>query len=242
MKLHYYGCTKTGLVRERNEDAILMCAFEDTALFLVADGIGGKNNGEIVSGILRDEFCKWWETEFLASIGEMDFPKSIEAIREKLLQINREVVLRFGEWTSGSTVVLLFLSGKNCAIFSSGDSRIYHARGLRTKVLTRDDTVENLPAERACRYGTSATGKLVGAVGINNRLEFSVRTEIVRPKDRFLLCSDGVYRYVRNRKLEKTLAFEALFHPLDGIVEKLCKEVENNGAGDNYSMIIVKIG
>ena len=52
MTLRYYGRSETGAVRERNEDALLLLEENGAALFLVADGIGGKAYGEIASGML----------------------------------------------------------------------------------------------------------------------------------------------------------------------------------------------
>lgn len=236
----YYGCSETGSVRKNNEDAILMRAAGNAALFFVADGIGGKAHGEVVSGMLRDAYSRWWDETFPTSDGDIDFQKGIEAIKEQLLQINREVVLRFGEWNAGSTIALLFLCGRNCAYLSSGDSRIYRARGLRLQQITRDDTFDNLPKERAIQYGKSSSGKLAGAVGISGRLDFSVRTDTVQFGDSYFLCTDGVYRFVPNQKLRNRLLFGGRFLTPKRVTELLCEDVERNGSGDNYSMIFVK--
>lgn len=241
MKTVYYGRSETGSVREANEDAILMRASANEALFLVADGIGGKAHGEIVSGMLRDAYSRWWDKTFSASAPDMDFPKCIEAIKKELLQINREAVLRFGEWNAGSTIALLFLCGRNCAYVSAGDSRIYRARGLSLQQVTRDDIFDNLPETRMAGYGSSASGKLVGAVGINSRLDFSIRTDIIHAGDSYFLCTDGVYRYVSDQILRSRLLFTGRFMTPKRATEMLCKDVERNGSGDNYSMVLVKV-
>lgn len=236
----YYGRSETGSVRKNNEDAILMRAADNAALFLVADGIGGKKNGDFVSRMLRDAFSRWWDGTFSVPDAGMDFQKGMEAIKAELIQINREVVLRFGEWNAGSTIALLFLCGRNCAYLSSGDSRIYRARGLRLQQITRDDIFENLPKERMTRYGKSASGKLAGAVGISAHLDFSVRTATVQTGDSYFLCTDGVYRFVSDQKLRSRLLLSGRFLTPKRVTGLLCEDVERNGSGDNYTMIFVK--
>ena len=157
------GISETGLVRRNNEDAILLRTGKDAALFLVADGVGGREHGEVVSAMLRDGFADWWDAWFLPRENHASFPEVIDALREKLTEINTGAVNRFGEMNAGSTLVLLFLYGGNCVRFSSGDSRIYRARGLRLCQLTRDDVYENL-AVKPAGYGKEANGKLVAAM------------------------------------------------------------------------------
>lgn len=240
MNTVYGGISETGLVRRNNEDAILLRTGKDAALFLVADGVGGREHGEVVSAMLRDGFADWWDAWFLPRENHASFPEVIDALREKLTEINTGAVNRFGEMNAGSTLVLLFLYGGNCVRFSSGDSRIYRARGLRLCQLTRDDVYENL-AVKPAGYGKEANGKLVAAIGIHERPTFTVATDAVHSGDRFFLCSDGVYRFLAHRKLQFALCVQGKFAVPKTIINLLAKEVENNGAKDNYSMIFVRV-
>ena len=234
------GISETGLVRRNNEDAILLRTCRDAALFLVADGIGGREHGEVVSAMLRDGFAEWWDAWFLPRENHASFPKVIDALREKLTEINADAVHRFGEMNAGSTLVLLFLYGGNCVRFSSGDSRIYLARGLRLSQLTRDDIYENLTVKPA-GYGKESNGKLVAAIGIQERPAFTVATDAIHSGDRFFLCSDGVYRFLAHRKLQFSLCVRGKFAVPETMIYSLAKEVKKNGAKDNYSMIFVRV-
>lgn len=240
MRLVYSGCTEVGAVRKINEDSILMCSSSEAGLFLVADGIGGKDHGEIASGMLRDRYRIWWNHSFLPSAGTAHFPESVEAIKQVLLETNREMVQRFGEWNGGSTLVLLFLLRDHCAYISSGDSRIYRMRRFSVKQITKDDVYENMHTEGDIRYDASFKGKLVGAVGIHHNLDFSIHTDKVRSGDRYFLCSDGVYRYVPQQTLHRRLCCDSLLFTPNRVTLSLKKEVERNGVRDNYSMILVK--
>lgn len=238
MKLSYAGCSRRGSVRSINEDAYLMRVTDQAGLFLVADGIGGKAHGEVVSGMLRDGYAQWWNDRLTDLNRNLDFQSAIGEIKQVLFDVNRRVVTRFGEFFSGSTLVLAFLFHGQCLMLSAGDSRIYRARGLSFQQMTVDDVYEN-SLDSTAEFEASSVGKLLGAVGIRSTPEFSLRTVPLRKGDQFLLCSDGVYRYISARKLQSRV----LFHRNDsrGVVENISRIVEANGAGDNYSMIYVKI-
>ena len=83
MKLTYAGYTSAGPVRERNEDAILMRQQGGCALFLVADGIGGSMDGDVISRMIRDRFSRWWDS-FLNAGAERDFDRLLEILKEQL--------------------------------------------------------------------------------------------------------------------------------------------------------------
>lgn len=233
MNMVFSGCCKTGLVRAANEDAVLMQASDAGALFLVADGVGGRPHGEVVSGLLRDHYGQWWEKRFMPCNRAMDFPAALRELKSVLLQANQEVIDQFGELTAGSTLALLFLFRGSYMCLSVGDSRIYCARGLSFQQLTYDDTSTNSGEKYSKKQ--SAAGKLMAAVGFRVAPEFQLRTGVIRSGSRFFLCSDGVYRFVAPKKLRRMLLFSGAAP--ECLVEGLSGEVERNGAKDNYSMI-----
>ena len=122
MTLAYYGCSETGSVRENNEDALLLLEENGAALFLVADGVGGRAHGEVASGMLRDGYDRWWQDTFLPTRDTWDFRQAVEQLRNTLEEINRQVVDRFGHRNVGSTVVLLFFFQGYCAYLSAGST------------------------------------------------------------------------------------------------------------------------
>ena len=238
MRFAVGACSRTGLVRKINEDAMLIRTADCGALFLVADGIGGREHGEVVSGMLRDGYAQWWEQRFLPANVRMTFPNAIGEIRNVLFQLNREVVGRYGEATAGSTLALLFLFRDNCLYLSAGDSRIYLARRFSFRQVTVDDVAgsgnekDQLPADFAQR-------KLLGALGISAVPAFSIRTNELKNHDRFFLCSDGVYHYLSPTTLSRWV-MHGRPDP-DRLISGLSQEIEHNGAGDNYTMIYVRM-
>ena len=238
MKLAVGACSKTGLVRSINEDAMLIRTADHGALFLVADGIGGREHGEIVSGILRDGYAQWWEQGFLPVSPRMTFPRAIEEIKRVLFQLNREIVTHYGEATAGSTLALLFLFRDNCLYLSAGDSRIYLARRFSFQQVTVDDVVGN-GNEKDPLSANFMQGKLLGALGISAVPAFSIRTDVLKNHDRFFLCSDGVYRYLSPKILSQYLLHRRQ-NP-DRLIADFSQEIERNGARDNYTMIYVQV-
>ena len=236
MKFKYAGCSEVGLVRGQNEDALLMRVCEDAGLFIVADGIGGRADGEVVSAKIRDDYSRWWTRDFLPMRGKLDFHAAVEQVKSVLLTLNREVVERYGEHKAGSTMVLLFLYGANCAYVWAGDSRIYRARGLSLEQITKDDVYRAKEASKA-----ALNGKLTGAVGLRASLEFNLRTDTIKNGDGFLLCSDGVYRFANEGFLRRKLLWGAGLSNPERTMAAIQKEVLKNGAKDNYTMALLKV-
>ena len=166
----------------------------------------------------------------------MDFHGALDGIQKTLLRMNRELVQRFGEMNAGSTLALLFLCGEKSACVWAGDSRIYRFRGWSVRQITRDDVYR-----AAGDADRKQDGKLVSAVGIRTTLEFNAHTDTVRKHDRFFLCSDGVYRYISPAKLRRRVLWDGTFSSVKKVTDRIGNDVLRNGAGDNYSMILLKI-
>ena len=236
MKLRFAGISQVGQIRNKNEDAILMRVADHGALFLVADGIGGREHGELASKMLCDRYNEWWEEQFFTP--SMTFQKAIDTLRKVLFQVNQEIVSQFGCFNVGSTLVLLFLFHNHCLYLSSGDSRIYSAHGMAFQQITVDDVYENLRPS-AIKFEKASKGKLIGAVGICETPEFSIRTDAIKKKDRFLLCSDGAYRFISPQHLRRYIL--SPWKSPSKMIDDSLKEIEANGAKDNYSMICICI-
>ena len=98
---------------------------------------------------------------------------------------------------------------------------------------------ENRPGADA---GSDNAGKIISALGAYERLEYSCATDKVHMGEVFLLCSDGIYRFVEEDTLKSVLQrmYRSLFLT-KGAVERLVKTAVDNDTKDNYSLIAVKI-
>lgn len=224
ISLRSAGATDTGRVRAINEDAFLERT--ESGLWVVADGLGGHRDGELASRMVCDALAD------LAAGASLE--EAVADVRRRLQEVNDHLLLAASRSLlgdrSGSTVVVLLVRGRRCAVLWAGDSRAYRWREGRLQPLTRDHS----PAESgpARRDGHGVTR----AVGAQASLELDLHTDHVLPGDRFLLCSDGLIRCVPEDQLATALAEGDLHAVADGLIRTTLAA----GAPDNVTALIVE--
>lgn len=236
-----YECvsrTHVGLSRKINEDSVLVDS--DRGLWVVADGMGGHDAGEMASAMVTDAL------RCLPDGGNIDevAARAVDALH----QVNRELIelARAGErerkTTIGTTVVGLVIADASYRCFWMGDSRAYRLRDGEIMRVTRDHSLVQelvdagmLEPEEA---ETHANANLITrAVGANERVEVDIVSGDVRPGDQFLLASDGLTRVVPDHELAAELMQQSPAQAAD----KLIDSVLARGAPDNVSLIITRI-
>jgi serine/threonine protein phosphatase PrpC len=234
-----YECasrTNVGLKRKINEDSIL--AASERGLWVVADGLGGHEAGEIATKMVTDELRCLPEPPDLDALAGL----AIEALGE----VNRELIelarSESRDQTIGTTVVGVAIADGLYRCFWMGDSRAYLLRGGEIARLSHDHSlVQNLvdagmikPEEAE----THANANLITrAVGVAETIEVDVVGGEARPGDLFLLASDGLTRVVADEEL----AAELQRGPLEEVADRLIDTVLDRGAPDNVSLIIVRV-
>ncbi|SEM60353.1 protein serine/threonine phosphatase [Pseudomonas sp. ok272] len=228
--------TDPGKVRPRNEDAFL-----DTpqhGVWVVADGMGGYQGGDIASRLIVDS---------LAQLpGDEGFDQRLEKLRQCLHWLNRrlgqELTVSTGraDGIMGSTVVALLVEQQRAACVWAGDSRCYLWRGQRLYQLSRDHSLmqqlideHHLSAEQARAHPQA--GALTRAVGASAQLTLEVLELTVHPGDVFLLCSDGLYRGLSRDALGAALA-----QPSPHLaVQRLFEGALRGPAPDNLTAVVI---
>lgn len=238
MKITYAGSSEAGS-REENQDCIFCASKGSAGVFLVADGMGGHQDGALASRCIRNKIRKTWEDG-----DESGFAKALEEANTVI----RSLVPKGS--VCGSTVVLLQIGPKKYELFGCGDSHAYLLEktlfGIRMKQLGPDDVWEN---DAANTQGLTRQeillhknhGKLLRAVGTQEELKLHRVTGRLRPGQLFVLTSDGIYKYIETGQFEKELK-EALKNGSDLLmdcVERLQDMVYRAGAPDNLSVILV---
>ncbi len=243
--MEYAGETRVGLVRTVNQDHILALGQGEVGLFVVADGMGGHDDGEKASKIITEILRICWK-HIEINHYEQDFFKVVASIKSYLEQANTYIY----EWCNkdvvcGSTVSALLLYKKSYAIFHAGDSRIYRLEKRKLSQLTVDEVWENdiitkkkfTPSEIE---SSTKKGKLINAVGTTPQLNLTIKTDCYSEGTSFLLCSDGLYKMISPRRIERALKKINKGTSVQSSMELLMEEVHNAGARDNVSIIIVK--
>ena len=226
--------THPGAVRLHNEDSYVNRP--DLGLWAVADGAGGHQAGEVASRIIADALNS-------VSTG-IDGAELLAEVRHCLARAHnallREAARRGPQAMIVSTIVALLLRDDYYACLWAGDSRAYLLRGQRFRQLTRDHSlVQELfdagaisAAEALHHPSANIITRAIGAEG----LELDKVTDRLFPGDRFLLCTDGLFKALPERELAELLAADE-----DIIADQLVIAGLREGAADNLTAVTVEV-
>lgn len=250
MEIHYMVLSETGLVRKKNEDAVFGANNGSVGIFLIADGMGGHTDGARASRTLKRNVETWWR-QYKERKKQQDFFQVMKEIKMVLADANQEILYNTKEGEiCGSTAIVLWIQENAWAVFSCGDSRCYHVSdslfSKRVYQLTTDDVWENqqqnvrdLSAEEIQQDANF--GRLIRAVGTNSNFSCTVRSDQMKDRAVFALCSDGIYKVCSEKFLKKRLKRAMKAERLKTCMEEIKNEVYQNGAPDNLSLILVHV-
>ncbi|MGI8921503.1 MAG: Stp1/IreP family PP2C-type Ser/Thr phosphatase [Solirubrobacteraceae bacterium] len=230
----YAELTDTGLQRRSNEDAL----YASPPVFVVADGMGGAQAGEVASGIAIDAFAGG-----LPSTGSAE---------ERLAAVARDANTRIHELASadrqragmGSTLIAAYLDGDGVAIAHVGDSRAYRWREGELERLTRDHSLVGMWIERGDITEEEAEehpqrSVITRALGPEPNVDIETQTSPARPGDLFLLCSDGLTSMIPDAEIGALLGSGGA---LKEIAERLVGEANSRGGRDNITVVLFRVG
>ena len=228
--------THVGLKRKINEDSILVET--DRGLWVVADGMGGHEAGEVASAMVVEALRALPQSsdldEFAASADE-----ALAATNRELIHLAQSKGL--GK-SIGTTVVGLAISDGQFRYFWSGDSRGYRLRDGIISRMTRDHSLVQqlvdsgiIKEEEAELHESSSV--ITRAVGVAEQFSMDVVSGDVQPGDLFLLASDGLTRVLNDREI----AIEIERSSLEQAADNLLETVLERGAPDNVSIILTQV-
>ncbi|GFI61241.1 serine/threonine phosphatase stp [Clostridiales bacterium] len=233
------GRCDLGKVRIQNEDSIYISENSDFEYYIVADGMGGHNAGEIASRSAI-EFFNEYIGKCEINAGD-DIPDAfVEALKYSNLKIYEMSISDDKFNGMGTTFTAAAIFGDKLYCIHIGDSRayIYDKRGLRQ--LTKDHSfvmemvrMGKITAEEARVH--PKRNIITRAVGIEKSMPSDTIVQTVDIGSIVLLCSDGLSSMATDREIEKILKKKAdLDKKADMLVELACK----NGGCDNISVIL----
>ncbi|PJA99170.1 MAG: serine/threonine-protein phosphatase [Ignavibacteriales bacterium CG_4_9_14_3_um_filter_30_11] len=238
MIFNYITVSRTGLKREHNEDHIGVFEVDGGLLIVVCDGLGGNQGGEIASKLAVDIINE--EFKNMSKLGV------IERIQRSILKANDTIIQESSEDDNSNgmatTAEVLFLK-KDFAYWGHvGDSRIYSSRKEKLQLLSKDHSlVQRLIDEGyiTLKEAENHPNKniITRALGDNNVLEVDLSKMKLKKKEnnRFLVCTDGVSGVLTNNEIEILINNSNL----SNIADKMSQLIEERGAPDNYSFVLL---
>lgn len=226
-------CEK-GKARSVNQDAIFSSCTDKWGVFMVADGMGGYENGERASSEAVEAVRIW--TEKVQELEQLETPELIRQLKEVLSASNDKIKNETpAGMKCGCTVVLMVLIRRECILLTLGDSRCYRLQRSRfhkeLAQLTSDDVVGGNGPQK---------NRLTNALGV--RIPMACRVQIIPSvgKHTYFICTDGVYKYCEEEELLSALK-NTRWGNVSAVLQTLQGKIEERGSGDNYSAFLIRI-
>lgn len=239
--MNTYSITDVGRVRSMNQDRYSNYFHPRFSLFLLADGMGGHNAGEVAAAMAIDACREYFMKDKERSDYEALLTEAVEAANLAIYEKGESI----SEYRRmGTTICAAVIADRQLTIAHVGDSRIYLFRDGKLLQLTQDhslvaDMVRQglLTPEQALVHPDRNT--LTRAVGTNETIAVDTRTLSLSAGDRLLLCSDGLTKMMDTEAIEAILAAEPVAREA---AEMLVKQANDNGGADNITLTLYDIG
>lgn len=225
------AATHPGAVRPRNEDNLV--DRPELGLWAVADGAGGHGAGDVASAAIA---------EALSGIPPgLTAAEMLAQVRLRLDAVHADLKARAAARGGGliaSTVAVLLVRGGHYAALWAGDSRAYLLRDGALHRLTHDhslvqELVDAGALDAAQAESHPQANVITRAVGAGEALQLDKVADRFAPGDRFLLCSDGVFKELPEAEIASRLARGA-------DAEDLVRRAVDAGGRDNVTAVVVE--
>lgn len=224
--------------RTANEDRLLV--LRESGLFLVADGVGGRQAGQVASQTVVDVFTEGFRQRPHGDV--------LELLRDAIIESNRRIYdgsVHQPELNGMATTLAVAVVDEARAIIGHvGDSRVYRFDGQRLTCETEDHS-EVAEAVRGGEMTATQAARhphrniITRALGIEPQVEPDFTMIAISERTSLLLCSDGITRHIPDAELEEVIKSGA--HP-QSICDRLKELCYARGAEDNLTAVVVDFG
>ena len=250
--LQHAALTDPGRVRDHNEDCIE--SRPDIGLYVLADGMGGYNAGEVASGmatsLIADGLQETWNPREIEKLGRDEAKSTSERlIRDQIARANSAIFTTSQNNPEcagmGTTLVVTLFFDNFVTVAHIGDSRLYRLRGDDTfEQVTRDHSLlqEQLdsglitPEEAKLSQNKNLVTR---ALGIDPTVDPEVHVYETQVGDTYVLCSDGLSDMVEDEEIRLTLMTLRTNGNLT--VQQLVQSANDNGGRDNISAMLIRV-
>lgn len=211
-------------------------------LFVLADGVGGSNAGDVAAELASNwVFKEYYLEEYNQKQVNRFLAEIIQSVNLRISALAAEHPEYQG---MGTTLVTALFSGKKIHICSVGDSRIYRYRAQKLEQINEDQS------EVWELYKAGAITKddirhhprnniITQVVGVPEKIDINQYTEPVDPNGLYLMCSDGLTDMVPEVEIASILAYGI---SLEDMADKLITRANEYGGKDNITLILIHPG
>jgi protein phosphatase len=235
-----------GILRETNEDYCnVITGYPDIpATFVIADGMGGHNSGEVASKMAVETV-----SDFIIKSPELFKDEKLisESIITSMLKANEKVFLEASEQESnhgmGTTMTIAAIYGEKLYLGHVGDSRAFLIRDNEIEKLTIDHTyieelVKNGTITREQAINHPKRNVLTRAIGCEPNIAVDSYVYTIRKNDVVLLCTDGLTNMIQEREIAEVIG-------KNSDPEKICSELvsiaNDRGGDDNITVVVFEL-
>ncbi len=251
------GRSDVGLVRKGNEDDFLCLNLSDLAatgntaaelyLCIVADGMGGRNAGEVASSMAVHEVVQYIKEKHFNVLTDINTPEDqiLELINQAIHYSNDKIykksLLNSECGGMGTTLSMVLVRDSKLFYGHIGDSRIYFIRNNEISRLTEDHSlVAELVKQGTIKPEEANTHPQKNIITRALGTEFDIEADLgkldIMANDYFLLCSDGLSNLVEDRDIRDTV----LQSPdIETACDQLIEKAKKNGGYDNITVVVI---
>lgn len=237
------GASDVGLVRDNNEDVFSILPAEQC--YLVADGMGGHQAGEVASREAVQVLSNYLQKKaksLLLSLSDATrvIHQAITAVNAHVFKMGRSMPELKG---MGTTLCLLHIQQEGIVFAHVGDSRIYRLRKRQLELMTKDHSLLRELMDLG-QISEDDAGEfhhkniITRAIGTEPMVQPSIQIEALFAEDIFILCSDGLSDLLKREEMESIVnQSETLSHAASELIHLSKKR----GGHDNITLLLVQV-
>jgi len=247
--MEYFAKSDIGNIKKKNEDFF----YTSDNLFIVADGMGGHNAGEVASRAAVEAFAGFFKNNINPGAAqENPVKEKIKTLLTSAILHANDCVLKLADSKPlykgmGTTFTGCFILHENKAysahVIHAGDSRLYLKRGRNLLLITEDHTiVGKMYRDGIITYEQSFShplkNYLENVLGLEDGFKSDYTSIALQKSDVLLLCSDGLNSMIKDTEINQIIT---KYISPEKITDALIRKAKTNGGNDNITVITIKI-
>ena len=246
-----FGISDIGRRRALNEDSLLID--KTVGLYVVADGMGGHNAGDVASRMAVEAVSRFIhrsqaDEEISWPLGvDIELSLNTNRLRTGVMLANKRVwkeAESHKDYTGmGTTIVAALAEADVVTLCSAGDSRAYRLRGQELQQITTDDSWTQVATSKGILKSENVENYpmkniLTKALGLRETIELSPSDETMEEGDLYLLCSDGLHGMLSDSGIRDILL--GAEDDLKKAVSNLIEAANEEGGKDNITAVVFR--